>query len=225
MQKGQERLRQLLDDFDLEASFKEMYGRDQMEKARRLMFFDVPAPMDKTASAPATVSVSTDKDVDVPESFKVVSNVTIQPQQYSASGRVQSVTVSWMPYHLNLNNTWWDHVKDDFSRTLPDEMETIIMLGGHKIPTICIMRTGKRTFEVFFRGKSEADISDIIRANIGGVHPLRKTDTSTMVSRAQWLANHLGCGYGRAKSEPLWKTVVKQGRKLGKKWLKLGQRP
>jgi hypothetical protein len=153
-----------------------------------------------TPPPPAAISVSSSGPVTIPAGTKVAAR--FQPQSYTA-----------VDFGVNVHQMWWETVRDEFADLLPDEEAAIVMLGGNRCPQLGIVRTGRRTYRVHHRGSSVADITDIVSRNVY-MHTLvrDRIDTHDMVARAQWLAEHLGCSYGREKPQRTWRKLTRRAR-------------
>lgn len=133
----------------------------------------------------------------VPAGTRIVTS--FKPQSYKAEFRVDIWTL------------WWEAVRDEFADLLPDEEAAIVMLGGSRCPQLGIVRTGKRTFQVHHRGRQVADITDLMsRSTV--TFATWGSETADMVARAQRLAEHLGCSYGRLKPQRTWRRLTRRAR-------------
>jgi hypothetical protein len=92
---------------------------------------------------------------------------------------------------------WWNAVESKVLDRLPPEVSTMIRLGGNY--RISIVREGKHTFAIYYRGHPAADISDLIVDHSYRRGFARLPRTEFMVDRAKWLANHWGVRYSRKK--------------------------
>lgn len=117
--------------------------------------------------------------------------VTVPPMSYTVG-----------EFSVDLHAMWWESVRADFAELLPDEEATIVLLGGNFCPNLHIVRSGRSTFELHVGGKKTADITGLV----GGV------ERTTMVSRARWLADHLGCAYSRQKRQQTYRKMTRRER-------------
>jgi hypothetical protein len=99
--------------------------------------------------------------------------------------------------------SWWDSVHHEVFRRLPEELETVMLLGCYK--QFSVVRTSRARFSIYYRGKRAADISDLLAID--------DAPNEVRVHRAQQLAEHWGVSYSRRRRQKPWRKKRK-----GERW-------
>jgi hypothetical protein len=88
--------------------------------------------------------------------------------------------------HLGSWFYWYNVIEDELLDRLPDEFQTMIMLGG--TPPMMIMRIDRKRYTLSRGNEEIADISDLLQRNSNGL-------TKYLAKRAKWLALRLRIPY------------------------------
>lgn len=94
---------------------------------------------------------------------------------------------------------WWAAVEGKVLDRLSPVVSTMVRLGSYY--ELRVVREGKRTFAIYYRGRPAADISDLIVDHSYQRGFARIPCTEFLVARAKWLADYWGVRYSRKRRD------------------------
>ncbi len=123
-------------------------------------------------------------------------------QSFIALGKAASTATTTVSDYVDqrddlFGHYWWAAVEGKTLDRLPPEVSTMVRLGSYY--RLRVVREGKHTFAIYYRGRLAADISDLIVDHSYQRDFSRTPRTEIMVDRAKWLANHWGVPYSRER--------------------------